>query len=102
MNRALQKQLYRLPSRLQERIAVTDDGCWEWRGELNRNGYGRVWLYGVRHMVHRIVWKILRDDIGSDFYLDHLCRNPCCCNPAHLSPVTPRVNTHRGKAILFK
>lgn len=30
--------------------------------------------------------------------LDHLCRNPACCNPSHLEPVTPKENTRRGNA----
>jgi hypothetical protein len=30
--------------------------------------------------------------------LDHLCRNPPCCNLDHLEPVTPKVNTERSTA----
>jgi hypothetical protein len=28
--------------------------------------------------------------------IDHLCRVRHCVNPAHLEPVTPRVNARRG------
>jgi hypothetical protein len=31
-------------------------------------------------------------DIPDGLVLDHLCRNTKCCNPAHLEPVTNRVN----------
>ncbi len=38
--------------------------------------------------------------------LDHIYSakycSRACCNPTHVSPVTPKQNTHRGKAILFK
>jgi hypothetical protein len=36
--------------------------------------------------------------IPENMVLDHLCRNRCCCNPAHLEPVTQKVNTHRARA----
>lgn len=77
-------------------------GCWLWQGELNRNGYGRVWINGKRVMVHRAVWQVLRGPIADGLVLDHLCRNRGCCNPDHLEPVTARENTLRGNAVLFR
>lgn len=77
-------------------------GCWIWQGELNRNGYGRVWIRGRRLMVHRVVWEILRGPIAEGLVLDHTCRTRACCNPCHLDPVTVRENTLRGEAKLFK
>lgn len=77
-------------------------GCWLWQGELNRNGYGRVWVNGKRLMVHRVVWETLRGPIAAGLVLDHLCRQRACCNPDHLDPVTVRENTLRGEAKLFK
>lgn len=88
--------------KLQPRILVTPSGCWEWQGELNRNGYGRVWIEGRRLMVHRVVWELLRGPIGEGLVLDHLCKVRCCCNPDHLDPVTQRENVHRGDAVLFQ
>lgn len=76
--------------------------CWHWCGEINRNGYGRVWLDGVRHMVHRLFWTVLVGDIQDGLILDHLCRRRSCCNPAHLEPVTHQENTARGLGVLFQ
>lgn len=95
--------LLKLPPRILGMINVDSrTGCWLWEGELNGTGYGRIWMYGIRHTLHRLVWKLLRDDLGSDLVLDHHCKNRHCCNPAHLSPVTQKQNIHRGNARLFK
>ena len=93
----------RIVARVFQRVLVDrKTGCWLWQGELNRNGYGRVWFMGVRYMVHRIVWTVLRGPIEDGLVLDHLCRNRACCNPDHLEPVTVRENTLRCEAILFR
>lgn len=76
--------------------------CWHWLGEINRNGYGRVWLDGVRHMAHRLFYVLLVGDIPPGLIVDHLCRRRSCCNPLHLEPVTHQVNTLRGEAKLFQ
>ena len=94
--------LHELPERMQPRILVTESGCWEWQGEKNRNGYGRVWIGGKRLMVHRVVFELLVGPIPEGLVLDHLCRNRPCCNPEHQDPVTVRENTLRGEAVLFK
>lgn len=90
-----------LPPRMVPRILVTPSGCWEWQGELNRNGYGRVWIDGKRLMTHRVVYELVVGPIPEWLVLDHLCRNRPCCNPEHMDPVTVRENTLRGEAVLF-
>lgn len=91
-----------VPRKLAPRIILGVAGCWLWQGELNRNGYGRVWVNGKRYMAHRLAYQMLIGEIGEGLVLDHLCRNRNCCNPLHLEPVTVKVNTHRGEAKLFK
>ena len=81
--------------------------CWEWNGERNRNGYGTFIVYerpGVRKrkMAHIEMYVKENGEYDRDLLLDHHCRNRPCCNPAHLEPVTPQVNTHRGQAILYR
>jgi hypothetical protein len=81
--------------RLRSKIRVTVT-CWEWTGSL-REGYGRVYLGRNRlGQAHRVVYEALVGPIPEGMDLDHLCRNPCCVNPAHLEPVTRRENLIRG------
>lgn len=79
------------------------DSCWIWAGCRDGKGYGR--LAGVSTggtqrpsplLAHRVSYEIHIGPIEDGLYLDHLCRNPPCVNPAHLEPVTPKMNMHRG------
>jgi hypothetical protein len=94
-----------LPPHLERRISHLDCGCWVYRGELNRNGYG--WFRsadGRKVMVHRFVFSLLRGSIPEGFILDHVkdhCNLRNCCNPWHLEPVTHSINTRRSRAVLF-
>jgi hypothetical protein len=85
--------------RLLSRIEIDQNtGCWEWQG-YRRRGYGSISLgrRGDKTVpVHRLAYERLVGPIPDGLQLDHLCRNPPCCNPEHLEPVTSRVNTLRG------
>lgn len=84
-----------------------DTGCWNWTGELNRNGHGTFVVrpapgFRKRKMAHIEMYLMIRGEYDRALLLDHTCRNRKCCNPAHLEPVTAQVNTLRGEAVLFK
>jgi hypothetical protein len=74
--------------------------CWEWRGKLGREGYGFFnWgKYPDTHSgkSHRVAYAIFYGQIEAGLVVDHLCRNPACCNPFHLEAVTHGVNIKRG------
>lgn len=96
-----------LPANLRAKITLSPGGCWLWTGELNRNGYGTFLTRPVpgirkRKMVHIEVYVALKGEYDRSLLLDHDCRVRNCCNPEHLEPVTTRVNTLRGEAVLFK
>jgi len=71
--------------------------CWLWQGWRASNGYGRLGYSGRRVAAHRLSYELAVGSIPEGLQLDHLCRNPPCCNPAHLEPVTGRVNLLRGE-----
>jgi len=72
-------------------------GCWLWGRGVNSRGYGTISFGGRPGMVvHRFVYETLIQQCPKELVLDHLCRQPPCCNPDHLEPVTMRTNLLRG------
>lgn len=84
------------PEAIMARLSVLDNGCREWTGCDDGQGYGRTSLNGIAVNVHRVVYEALRGPIPGGHHLDHLCRNRKCANPDHLEPVTPEENVRRG------
>lgn len=74
------------------------DGCWIWTGSRGPLGYGQIGIGPRNYGTHRVAYELLVGPIPDGMQLDHLCRNPPCCNPAHLEPVTPAENVRRGDA----
>lgn len=71
-------------------------GCWVPAIKPDRKGYIRTRVEGRSVFVHRLAFSVLRGAIPEGLTLDHLCRNPGCCNPDHLEPVTVAENIRRG------
>lgn len=66
-----------------ERVTV-HDGCWGWTGRQQPNGYGTFPHRGLRYG-HRVSWQLHFGPIPRGMVVMHLCDNPPCTNPAHLS-----------------
>lgn len=82
---------------LEKNVPVRPTGCcWEWKGCVEKDGYGVVQVKGRQWRAHRYVYVSWVGEIGNDLQLDHLCRNRLCVNPAHLEPVTCETNINRG------
>lgn len=95
-----------LLDRLLDKISPEPNtGCWLWTAALDRKGYGTIktgsLTDGTRmtYRAHRVCYTLLVGDIPGDLELDHKCRVRCCVNPAHLEPVTTRINLLRGNTI---
>ena len=78
---------------------VKSDGCWQWTGATQANGYGRFGLGGRNGKVvlaHRFAYEQYVGPIPDGLTIDHLCRNTSCVNPGHMEPVTREENARRG------
>lgn len=77
-----------------------ETGCWEW--QLGTNGsrvkYGRAHLDDRQQYAHRYVYEQTYGPLVASMYVDHLCKNPLCCNPFHLEAVTQLVNNQRQRS----
>lgn len=83
-------------TRVAPRIAVAENGCWEWTHTKLPHGYGRVRINGPQYYTHRLAVEVWKGPIPVGFEVDHLCRNRSCCNPDHLEAVPQRTNILRS------
>jgi hypothetical protein len=80
------------------KVTVRTSGCWEWTGAHTKTGHGHINIAGRYRGVHVVMYEIKVGPVPDGMELDHLCRNPPCCNPDHLEPVTHLVNVDRGQS----
>lgn len=95
-----------LPERITRRLLTSRSGCWEWQGARDRLGYGYVRYEGKVWRMHRLMWvaagRVLPAGTRGpgQVDIDHICRNPSCCNPDHLEAVPHRENMIRSTALI--
>jgi hypothetical protein len=70
--------------------------CWLWTAAIDSKGYGRICQreHGMQKglSAHRVSYVLAHGSIPADKFIDHICRNRACVNPAHLRLATHKQN----------
>jgi Type IV secretion-system coupling protein DNA-binding domain len=71
-----------------------ENGCRQWLGSHDQDGYPRAWWRGGYRRAGRLLYGWQRGEIPAGYTLDHVCRQRWCVEVAHLEPV-PRAEHAR-------
>lgn len=78
--------------RFWSKVRISDDGCWQWTGARNADGYGNVNVGGRTLRPHRMMFAFVHG--YEPAVVLHSCDNPSCVNPSHLTGGTQRDNVN--------
>lgn len=66
--------------RLAAHLVRKPNGCLEWTGCRDRDGYGRIGFNRKVALTHRVAWELTNGPIPPGMKVLHHCDNPPCCD----------------------
>lgn len=82
--------------RFEDKVCKLPNGCHEWTGAKDRDGYGKFQLNGKCIFAHRYAYLCSYGSLDDTLVIDHICKLRSCVNPQHMEQVTVKENTNRG------
>lgn len=82
--------------KIKSRCRMLDNGCWEYLGTRNEQGYGFMNYRGKSWPLHRLTLTIAKGPIPPKHKACHSCDFPPCCNPDHLNAETDAENIRQS------
>jgi len=64
--------------RLAAGLVRKPNGCLEWTGTTDKDGYGRFQVNGKTTRTHRVAWTLANGPIPDGLHVLHHCDNPPC------------------------
>lgn len=62
-------------------------GCWQWKGSVTTEGYGRIWFAGKSHAAHRLSFELFKGPVEPYENVRQTCGHRCCVCPTHIVKV---------------
>ena len=81
-----------LLERIWMKTQISEEGCWEWQGYKDKDGYGILTYNKKPVKLHRVIYELVNEDLGGLHAL-HTCDNPSCLRPSHIFAGTNADNT---------
>ena len=69
------------------------NGCLEWTGHRDKDGYGDIGIKGANKRAHRVAWEEVYGPIPMGMKVCHHCDNPPCIDVEHLFVGTTKDNS---------
>jgi hypothetical protein len=73
--------------------------CIVWTAAYVHDGYGLFKVNRKMVRAHRFAYELAHGPIPAGFVINHICRNRCCVNPAHLEGVLPKENSFHAMSL---